>query len=276
MIWWVGAIFSPPLKRCEVLVTKFVTSKIIRSLFSLIYAQFTSGQFDHLISITVGKGQARKSAPPQMAYVIFSLSLPHFAPSAFSGWLTPARVTAVFDNLTHCHKSRAAGFAATFAVPAFFLRSPVKSRAAVRTAKQGVCSPELKLFSAAFANQLERLSKGVFAGLHHLVAFPALDTVPEELFLPPNFLWSELRHRRVKPADILQINFHFLRPVALGTVRGVDNAPRCKGFIEFLNYAVQFCMPLTFPVQPSRVALMVSSTSVRRALVKMWRLLQAT
>ena len=112
--------------------------------------------------------------------------------------LVPASVTAVFDILPRRGKSRTAVFADTFAAPVRRSLLPVEFRAAVRTAEQGVCSSGLKFFSAAFADQLERLTNRVFAGLYHLVAFPALDTMPVQGRLPLFFLWGKLRHRRLK------------------------------------------------------------------------------
>lgn len=56
-----------------------------------------------------------------------------------------------------------------------------------------------KFFSAAFADQLERLADRVFAGLHHLVAFPALDPMPVQRCLPLFFLRRQLRGGEVKP-----------------------------------------------------------------------------
>ena len=137
--------------------------------------------------------------------------------------LVPASVTAVFDILPRCGKSRTAVFADTFTAPVHRSLLPVEFCAAVWTTEQSVCSPGLKLFPAAFAGQLKRLADGVFAGLYHLVAFPALDTMPVQGRLPLFFLWGKLRDGEVKPPDKLQIDLDLLRSVAVYFLRGMDD-----------------------------------------------------
>ena len=79
-----------------------------------------------------------------------------------------------------------------------------------------------KFFPTAFIGQLEWLSDNMFAGLHHLIAFPALDPMAVQGCLPLFFLRRQLRGGEVKPPNKFQINLDFLRPVAVNLFRGMD------------------------------------------------------
>ena len=80
-----------------------------------------------------------------------------------------------------------------------------------------------KFFPTAFADQLERLTDSVFAGLDFLIAFPALDPMPVQGCLSLFFLRRQLRGREVEPPDKLQIDVHLLRPVTVYFFRGMDD-----------------------------------------------------
>ena len=63
----------------------------------------------------------------------------------------------------------------------------------------------------------------MFAGLDHLVAFPALDPMPVQGSLPLFFLRRQFWGQEIETADKFQIDVHFLRPVAINLFRGVDD-----------------------------------------------------
>ena len=77
---------------------------------------------------------------------------------------------------------------------------------AVLTAEQSVCPSGFKFFSAALADQLERLTDGVFTSFHHLIAFTDLDTMPVQGSLSLFFLRRQFQGRKVEPPNELQID----------------------------------------------------------------------
>ena len=138
---------------------------------------------------------------------MFSLSLTVSFVSAF--------LTAIFHVQSRGRKLLAAGF--THNISASFLRRflSVILRSATFTAIHRSGASCLKLLTAAFASQLERLSDGVFARFDQLVSFTASDTMPFQLLLPLDFFCRKLGRGKLKMSDEFQIDLDLLHSVAV-------------------------------------------------------------
>lgn len=212
------------------------------------------------------------------------LPIPHFAVR-----FPLASLTAVFHIASGGGKCFSAVSVDAFAAPACRRFLPVEFRPAVRAAEQSVQPRGFKFFPTAFADQLERLTDSVFAGLDLLIALPALDAVPVQGSLPLFFLRHQLRGREVEPPDEFQIDVHLLRPVAVYLFWGMDDDLINK-FVDhrrsqFREIGVLFrqgeepfhiggvlleAVQRRFCLRDGLAARIVSRISVRRALVEMW------
>ena len=126
-----------------------------------------------------------------------------------------------------CDKLLAAVFAGTLSAAAFCRLLAVKFCTAVGAAEQGVRPFGFKFLPAALAGQRNRDADSAFTGFQLLIALPAADAFLLQKLLPLDLFLGQLRCGKLKLPDKPKVDFHLLHPVAVDTLRGMDN--------DFLN-----------------------------------------